>query len=299
MLLLALQPTYPMKLASYNDGSRDGQLIVVSRDLSSAHYANGIATRLQQVLDDWNFLSPQLDELYTQLNHGKLRHAFAFDPKLCMAPLPRAYQCIEALSPDEEAAEPLMQQVGSDDFIGACETLRFGAEAMGLGCEPRLAAVCGDVAQGAGPEQALEGVRLLALAGSWLLRQLEPAERARGAGLLQSRPATAFAPVALTPDELGEAWQGGRARLTLQAMVNGRKSGGAGSETGARWHLGQLIAHATRTRRLRAGSIVGSGPLDLQALPALKFGDSLRLELKSPDGLSPFGAIDQDVEALA
>ncbi|MDC6168148.1 fumarylacetoacetate hydrolase family protein, partial [Paucibacter sp. XJ19-41] len=114
-----------------------------------------------------------------------------------------------------------------------------------------------------------------------------------------SRPATAFAPVALTPDELGEAWQGGRARLTLQAMVNGRKSGGVGSETGGRWHLGQLIAHAARTRRLRAGSLVGSEPLDLQALPALKFGDSLRLELKSADGLSPFSAIDQDVEALA
>eukprot|EP01137_Pigoraptor_chileana_P010039 Opistho-2@59121 len=148
-LLCRLLPP-PMKLATYKDGSRDGQLVVVSRDLSQAHYANGIATRLQQVLDDWGFLSPQLDELYTQLNHGKLRHAFNFEPKLCMAPLPRAYQWADGSAyinhvelvrkargaelPASLYTDPLMYQGGSDDFLGACEPARFISEATHVLC---------------------------------------------------------------------------------------------------------------------------------------------------------------------
>ncbi|QPF71935.1 fumarylacetoacetate hydrolase family protein [Roseateles sp. DAIF2] len=326
-----------MKLATYKDGSRDGQLVVVSRDLSQAHYANGIATRLQQVLDDWNFLSPQLEELSTTLNHGKARHAFAFDPKLCMAPLPRAYQWADGSAylnhvelvrrargaevPESFYLDPLMYQGGSDDFLGAMEPARFVSEAMGIDFEAELAVITGDVAMGAGPEQALEGVRLLALVNDWSLRNLIPAELAKGFGFFQSKPATAFGPVAVTPDELGEAWKGGRVHLSLQSQWNGRKVGQCEAGPEMTFHFGQLIAHIAKTRNLRAGSIVGSGTVsnkdwsrgysciaEKRAIETIetgepktefmKFGDTIRIEMKGLDGQSLFGAIDQDVVSL-
>ena len=307
-----------MKLATYKDGSRDGQLIVVSRDLSQAHYANGIATRLQQVLDDWGFLSPQLDELYTQLNHGKLRHAFNFEPKQCMAPLPRAFQWLTGgayqAQAGERLSEPELAQGAGDDFLGPCEPALFAAEAMGLDFEAGLAVMTGDVACGTAPAQALEGVRLLALVNGWRLRNVL-------ANDLHSRPCCAFSPVAVTPDELGAAWSGGRVDLPLQTMWNGRKIGlcEAGEDMG--FHFGQLLAHAAKTRRLRAGTVVGSGPVrnqnagrgyasiaDKRALEIfasgqakteyMQFGDSIRIEMKGRDGLSVFGAIDQDTTSL-
>src|SRR5688572_23095378 len=153
-----------MKLASYKDGSRDGQLVVVSRDLSMAHYANGIATRLQQVLDDWNFLSPQLEDLYTSLNHGRARHAFPFDPQMCMAPLPRAYQWADGSAylnhvelvrkarnaevPESFYTDPLMYQGGSDDFLGPCDDIVVPSEKMGIDFEAEIAVVTGDVPMG-------------------------------------------------------------------------------------------------------------------------------------------------------
>ncbi|MDN3919567.1 fumarylacetoacetate hydrolase family protein [Roseateles violae] len=326
-----------MKLATYRDGSRDGQLLVVSRDLSQAHYANGIATRLQQVLDDWGFLSPQLEDLYVQLNHGKLRHAFAFDPKQCMAPLPRAYQWADGSAfinhvelvrkargaevPASFYTDPLMYQGGSDDFLGPCEPARFVSEAMGIDFEAEIAVVTGDVAMGAGPEQALEGVRLLMLANDWSLRHLIPAELAKGFGFFQSKPATAFSPVAVTPDELGGAWVGGRVELALQSMWNGRKVGQCEAGPEMTFHFGQLIAHIAKTRHVRAGSIVGSGTVSnkdwkngysciaekraIETIEAgeaktefMKFGDTIRIEMKGRDGQSIFGAIDQDVAPL-
>ncbi|MBB4843226.1 fumarylacetoacetate (FAA) hydrolase [Paucibacter oligotrophus] len=326
-----------MKLATYHDRSRDGQLVVVSRDLSQAHYANGIATRLQQVLDDWGFLSPQLEELSISLNQGKLRHAFNFEPKQCMAPLPRAYQWadgsaylnhMELLSkargaelPESYGLDPLMYQGGSDDFLGACEPARFASEAMGIDFEAKLAVITGDVPMGASPDQALDGVRLAVLANDWSLRTLIPAELAKGFGFLQSKPATAFSPVAVTPDELGAAWRGGRVDLSLQSMWNGRKVGQCEAGPEMAFHFGQLIAHLARTRNVRAGSIVGSGSVsnkdwshgysciaEKRAIEAIeggvakteymKFGDSIRIEMKGRDGLSVFGAIDQDVVAL-
>ncbi len=317
-----------MKLATYKDGSRDGQLVVVSRDLSQAHFATATATRLQQVLDDWNFLSPQLQDLYVTLNHGRARHAFAFDPRLCMAPLPRAYQFVEAaaypqhqarLGPGEPAAAaPTLVQRASDDFLGAHDDAWFGAEAWGIDFGAGLAVLTADVAMGASPEQALDGVRLIVLANSWCLRQLEADERAGGGPALQSRPAAAFGPVAVTPDELGEAWRGGRAQLTLQSTCNGKRLGlnEAGPEMA--WHFGQLIADLAKTRNLRAGAMVGAGtvsnadaakghaciaekraveaPDQGQAgTPFLKTGDRVRIEVKGRDGLSLFGAIEQRV----
>ena len=323
-----------MKLATYKDGSRDGQLIVVSRDLATAHYANGIATRLQQLLDDWNFLSPQLEDLYTQLNHGKQRHAFAFDPKLCMAPLPRAYQWADGSAyinhvelvrkargaevPESFYTDPLIYQGGSDDFIGACDPARFVNEAMGIDFEAEIAVITGDVKIGATPEQALEGVRLLMLVNDWSLRNLIPAELAKGFGFFQSKPATAFSPVAVTPDELGEAWKGGRVDLSLQSMWNGRKVGQCEAGPEMTFSFGQLIAHIAKTRNVRAGSIVGSGTVsnkdwsrgysciaEKRAIETIesgaaktefmRFGDSIRIEMKGRDGQSVFGAIDQEV----
>ena len=264
-----------VKLATYKDGSRDGQLVVVSRDLASAHYATGIATRMQQALDDWNFIAPQLQDLSETLDNGKARHAFAFDPKLCMAPLPRAYQWADGsaylnhvklvrraggidMSANFEA-DPLMYQGGSDDLLGPCDDARFASEDWGIDFEAEVAVVSGDVPMRSTPEQALEGIRLLMLANDWSLRRLVPAELDKGFGFFQSKPATAFSPVAVTPDELGDAWQGGRVHLTLTSAWNGAIVGRCEAGPEMTFHFGQLIAHAAKTRNVRAGSIFGSG----------------------------------------
>ncbi len=325
-----------MKLASYKDGSRDGQLVVVSRDLSSAHYATGIATRLQQVLDDWGFLSPQLEDLYTTLNHGKARHAFAFEPAKCMAPLPRAYQWADGSAfinhvelvrkargaevPESFYTDPLMYQGGSDDFIGPSDAIVCASEAWGIDFEAEVAVVTGDVAMGSSPDAALEGIRLLMLANDVSLRNLIPAELAKGFGFFQSKPATAFSPVAVTPDELGAAWQGGRVHLNLESVWNGRRVGMCGAGPEMTFHFGQLIAHLCKTRNARAGSIVGSGTVSNRDLSRgysciaekraietieggapktefMKFGDTIRIEMKGADGMSLFGAIEQRVAA--
>ena len=327
-----------MKLATYKDGSRDGQLVVVSRDLGQACFATGTATRLQQVLDDWNFMSPQLQDLYVALNQGKARHAFAFDTRQCMAPLPRAHQWVEGLAylnhrdllhpagsaplPDKLRGEPLLGQRGSDDFLGPCDEAWFGSEAWGIDFSAELAVITGDVEMGASPGEALDGVRLLLLANGWTLREFVPAEQARCSGGVQSRPTTAFSPVAVTPDELGEAWRGGRLHLTLQSSWNGKKVGLSEAGPEMSFHFGQLIATLAKTRKLRAGSLVGSGTVshkdpargyhciaEKRALETraqgeprtgyLVTGDSIRIEMKGRDGLSVFGAIDQRVSAPA
>ncbi len=335
-----------MKLATYKDGSRDGQLVVVSRDLSAAHYATGIAQTLQQVLDDWNFLAPQLQDLSVTLNHGKARHAFAFDPAMCMAPLPRAYQWADGSAylnhvelvraarqsevPQSFYTDPLMYQGGSDDFIGPCDPVVVASEDFGIDFEAEIAVVTGDVPMGSTPEQALDGVRLLMLANDVSLRNLIPAELAKGFGFFQSKPATAFSPVAVTPDELGDAWQGGRVHLTLQSTWNGRKVGMCDAGPEMTFHFGQLIAHICKTRNVRAGSIVGSGTVSNQAVEVngrkewpkgysciaekraietildgkpstgfMKYGDTIRIEMKGRDGQSVFGAIDQEIAPLA
>jgi fumarylacetoacetate (FAA) hydrolase len=262
-----------MKLATYKDGSRDGQLVVVSRDLSTAHYATGIASKLQQVLDDWNFLAPQLEDLYTTLNQGKARHAFPFDPAQCMAPLPRAYQWADGSAyinhvelvraarnsevPASFYTDPLMYQGGSDDFIGPCDPVVCASEAFGIDFEAEIAVITGDVPMQTSADDAIESVRLLLLANDVSLRNLIPAELGKGFGFLQSKPATAFSPVAVTPDELGDAWQGGRVHLTLQSTWNGRKVGMCEAGPEMTFHFGQLIAHICKTRNVRAGSIVG------------------------------------------
>ncbi len=271
-----------MKFATLKDGSRDGQLVVVSRDLSTAHYATGIASKLQQVLDDWNFLSPQLQDLYDTLNQGKARHAFPFDPKQCMAPLPRAYQWADGSAyinhvelvrlarnstvPDNYYTEPLMYQGGSDDLLGPCDNVPCVSEAFGIDFEAELAVITADIKMGSTPEQALDGIRLVMLANDWSLRHLIPDELAKSFGFLQSKPATAFSPVAVTLDELGDAWDHGRLHLTAQSQWNGRTVGMCDAGKEMTFHFGQLIAHLCKTRNVRAGSIIGSGTISNKAV---------------------------------
>jgi fumarylacetoacetate (FAA) hydrolase len=326
-----------MKLATLKDGSRDGQLVVVSRDLASAHFAAGIATTMQQLLDDWNFISPQLEDLYATLNGGKARHAFAFDPRQCMAPLPRAHQWADGSAylnhvelvrkargaevPASFYEDPLMYQGGSDDFLGPCDDAVFGSAEWGIDFESEMAVVTGDVDMGTTPEAALESVRLVMLVNDWSLRNLIPAELAKGFGFLQSKPATAFSPVAATLDELGVAWQGGRVHLSLHSTWNGRTVGQTQAGPEMTFHFGQLIAHVAKTRRLRAGSIIGSGTVsnkdwaqgyscvaEKRAIETIEsgapqtafmqFGDTIRIEMSDLAGQSLFGAIDQRVAPL-
>jgi fumarylacetoacetate (FAA) hydrolase len=334
-----------MKLATYKDGSRDGQLVVVSRDLSTAHYATGIATRLQQVLDDWDFMAPQLQDLYDTLNHGKARHAFPFDPALCMAPLPRAYQWADGSAyinhvelvraarnsevPASFYTDPLMYQGGSDDFIGPQDNVVCASEAFGIDFEAEVAVITGDVPMRATPEQSLGGIRLVMLANDVSLRNLIPDELGKGFGFVQSKPATAFSPVAVTLDELSDAWDQGRLHLTVQSTWNGRKVGMCDAGPDMTFHFGQLIAHVCKTRNVRAGSIIGSGTVSNQGVEVkgkkdwpkgysciaekraietildgkpstefMKFGDTIRIEVKGKDGQTVFGAIDQKIVEL-
>ena len=323
-----------MKLASLRDGSRDGQLAVVSRDLTMAHFASGIAGRLQQVLDDWSFLAPQLNDLYQTLNEGRARHAFAFDPAQCLAPLPRAYQWADgsayvnhvelvrrargAEMPESFWTDPLMYQGGSDDLLGARDDIICASEDWGIDFEAEVAVVTDDVPMGTRPEQAAAHIRLLMLVNDVSLRNLIPAELAKGFGFFQSKPATAFSPVAVTPDELGEAWNGRKLVLPLIVDWNGKRVGRAHAGDDMVFDFAQLIAHVCKTRNMRAGSIVGSGTVsnkdttrgysciaEQRALemiaggapvtPFMKYGDTVKIEMFDAGGASVFGAIEQKV----
>jgi fumarylacetoacetate (FAA) hydrolase len=334
-----------MKLATYKDGSRDGQLVVVSRDLSTAHYATGIANKMQQVLDDWGFIAPQLVDLSETLNQGKTRHAFPFDPAMCMAPLPRAYQWADgsayinhvelvraardAVVPESFYKDPLMYQGGSDDFMGAQDDVVCASEDFGIDFEAEIAVITADVPMQSTPDQALEGIRLVMLANDVSLRNLIANELAKGFGFVQSKPATAFSPVAVTLDELGDAWDNGRLNLTVHSTWNGRKVGMCEAGHEMAFHFGQLIAHICKTRNVRAGSVVGSGTVSNQGIEVngkkewpkgysciaekraietildgkpstefMKYGDTIRIEAKGADGQSVFGAIDQKIAPL-
>ncbi|MEO6278991.1 fumarylacetoacetate hydrolase [Roseateles sp.] len=256
-----------MKLASYADGSRDGHLVVVSRDLTQAHYATGIATRLQQVLDDWGFIAPQLEDLAVQLNHGKLRHAFNFEPDKCLAPLPRAYGWAVV---DVEGG--VRREAGS--FSSPHQPLRAAARG-----ELALAAIVGDLSAASDASAALDALRLLTFAVDWRLDD----------ELL----ATQAAPLAVTPDELGDAWAAGRVQARLHALHNGAKQ----PPLDVSAMPGAALARLARLRALRAGQVAGValGTLGLSLAP----GDSLHLDLKTAAGASLFGAIDLELPAPA
>ena len=326
-----------MKLATLKDGSRDGMLVVVSRDLKTAHVADGIAPTLQAALDDWAFIAPQLADLYLLLNEGQARRAFDFDPAACMSPLPRAYQWADgsayvnhvelvrkarkAEMPASFWEDPLMYQGGSDDFIGPMDDIVLAHEEWGIDFEAEVAVVTGDVPMGATPDAAHGQIRLLMLANDVSLRKLIPDELAKGFGFLQSKPATSFAPVAVTPDELGDAWRGGKLHLPLRSSWNGRLVGQPDAGVDMVFNFPQLIAHLAKTRNVRAGSIIGSGTVSnkdaskgysciaeqrcLETIefgepvtPFMRFGDSIRIEMLDEKGKSIFGAIEQAVTRL-
>lgn len=338
-----------MKLATYKDGSRDGQLVVVARDLTTAHYATDMANKLQQVLDDWNFISPQLQDLYDALNRssethsgtGLARHAFPFDPRQCMAPLPRAFQRLGASAylhhrellrqaSGQDATQisptkPLMYQGGSDNFAGPCDAVPCVEVGQALDFEAQLAVITGDVPMGASPAQALDGIRLVLLANELNLRHLMASDLSQESGFVQSKPLVAFSPVAVTLDEFGSGadsvWQQGRLNLTLQCDWNARAVGRCEAGPEMSFHFGQLIAHLCQTRAVRAGSVLGGGPVSnldashgysciaekraletlQEGLPRtgfLQVGDTLRIEMLGRDGASVFGAIEQKIVSV-
>ncbi len=323
-----------MKLATLKDGTRDGQLMVVSRDLKTAQLADGIARSLQRALDDWTFISPQLDAIYQELNRGGARRSFDFEPQNCMAPLPRAFQWADGSAyvnhvelvrkargaelPASFWDEPLMYQGGSDDFLGPNDDIVLAHEEWGIDFEAEVCVITDDVPMGATADQAHQRIRLLMLANDVSLRNLIPEELAKGFGFLQSKPATSFSPVAVTPDELGDAWKGGKVHLPLLSTWNDKVVGKPHAGVDMVFNFPQLIAHLAKTRNVRAGSIIGSGTvsnkdakrgysciaeqrcLEMIATgapltPFMAFGDTIRIEMLD-DGKSVFGAIAQTVK---
>jgi fumarylacetoacetate (FAA) hydrolase len=326
-----------MKLATLKDGSRDGQLVVVSRDLTLAHHAAGIASRLQVVLDDWNFFAPQLEDLYQDLNEGRARHAFPFDPGLAMAPLPRAYQWADgsayvnhielvrkargAEMPESLWKDPLMYQGASDDLLGPRDDIVCPSEEFGIDFEAEVAVITDDVPMGTTRADAGGHIRLLMLVNDVSLRNLIPAELGKGFGFFQSKPATGCSPVAVTPDELGDAWKDGKIHLPVVVHWNQVKVGEPNAGDDMTFDFPQLVAHVTKTRNARAGSIIGSGTVSnrdrsrgycciaekrsLEMIEAggastsfMKYGDSVRIEMFDKHGRSVFGAIEQKVAPL-
>jgi fumarylacetoacetate (FAA) hydrolase len=334
-----------MKLATLKDGTRDGRLVVVSRDLTQASEAFNIAPTLQKALDEWDRAAPRLADLAGQLEHGSVP-SFRFHEHECSSPLPRAYQWADgsayvnhvelvrkargAEMPASFWTDPLMYQGGSDSFLGPRDPIKMADEAWGIDMEGEVAVVTGDVPMGISPQDARHSIRLVMLVNDVSLRGLIPAELAKGFGFFQSKPSSAFSPVAVTPDELGDAWDGGRLHLPLHVDLNDKPFGRANAGIDMTFDFGTLIAHAARTRPLAAGSIIGSGtvsnkgedgdagrPVDqggrgysciaeLRMIETirtgkastsfLRFGDKVRIEMQDAKGRSIFGAIEQVVE---
>jgi fumarylacetoacetate (FAA) hydrolase len=323
-----------MKFASLRNQTLDGQLLLVSRDLQRATLADDIAPNLITVLQNWDVLLAPLQQRYAALNAGSLPQAFAFAPEKCAAPLPRSPQWLDGSaflnhvrlmekafnSPNNPLLEsqPMMYQGASDDFLGPHADSPLPSEADGIDFEGEFGVIVGAVPMSATPAAALQRVRLIVQINDWSLRGLGPHEMKTGFGFLQAKPSTAFAPVAVTPDELGEAWTDGRVHLNLRCDYNGARFGEANGRE-MHFHFGELIAHAAHTRRLAAGTIVGSGTVSNVSRSAgssciaerrvieiidqgaaqtgyMKFGDRIRMQAQYPDGTAgPFGVIDQRV----
>lgn len=324
-----------MKLASLDDGTRDGQLVVVSRDLKTAHVADGIAPSLRAALDDWAFIAPQLDLLYRRLNDDTPRRAFDFDPAACLAPLPRAGSRVEGAAwlhhhelerraagsalPDAWRDTPVLRQAAGDGFLGAQADIVLAHAEWDIDFGAGLAVVSGDVPQGANPDAALSGVRLLLLSNEITLQRLVADEMATGLGLFASKPATAFAPVAVTPDELGDAWRGGKVHLPLKVVWAGNPVGHLEAGEDMTFNFPQLLAQLARARAVCAGTIVGAGVVANRTTkrhtpgyasiagqrwqeildggeavtPFMRFDDTIRIEMLDERGKSLFGAIAQ------
>ena len=333
-----------MKLATIKSAGRDGRLHLVSRDLTRAIPARSAAT-LQAALDSWAETAPLLEIEAIELATGRRTDAVVFDPAACAAPLPRAYQWADgsayvnhvelvrkargAEMPPSFWTDPLMYQGGSDSFLGPRESIQMADEAWGIDFEAEIAIVTDDVPMGVAAKAALGHIKLVMLVNDVSLRNLIPGELAKGFGFFQSKPSSAFSPIAVTPDELGDAWRDGKLHLPLLTHVNSASFGRPDAGRDMTFDFGQLIAHAARTRPLAAGTIIGSGTVSNKGddggpgrpvaqggagyaciaeqrtvevlltgaakTPFLKFGDRVRIEMLDRSGASIFGAIEQDV----
>jgi fumarylacetoacetate (FAA) hydrolase len=333
-----------MKLASLK-GGRDGKLIVVSGDLSRAADASPIARTLQAALDDWESVAPKLAALAERIDDSS-DSSFAFDQRACAAPLPRAYQWVDgsayvnhvelvrkargAEMPASFWSDPLMYQGGSDAFLAPRDPILMADEDYGIDMEAEVAVITGDVPMGVSRDKAASAIRLIMLVNDVSLRNLIPAELAKGFGFFQSKPSSAFSPVAITPDELGDAWDGRKVHLPLVVDVNGKPFGRAEAGRDMTFDFPTLIAHAAKTRPLAAGTIVGSGTVSNKdssggagrpiakgglgysciaelrmvetiaegkpSTPFLRFGDTVKIEMLDRQGRTIFGAIDQEVK---
>jgi len=319
-----------MKLASLKDGSRDGRLVVVSRDLSRCADAAPLAATMQYAIEHWDAVAPGLQSVYEMLNAGKLPSHIVFDPTQAMSPLPRTHQFVDAsaflnhgnimeqaynLTVKKTEGIPILVQRQSDDFRGPCDDYPFPAEADSGDFEGEFAVVVDDTPMGCGAALAQSKIRLLMILNDVSMRAHLFRELQMGFGLINAKPATVFGPVAVTPDELGDAWQDGRVHLDMRVSRNGERFG----EPNGRemdWSFGELLAHLAYNRNLRAGTILGSGTVSNRGhrtvgsaclaerravekidtgdstTPFLKFGDRLRFEVLDSSGQSIFGAID-------
>ncbi|GAA4651119.1 fumarylacetoacetate hydrolase family protein [Kistimonas scapharcae] len=322
-----------MKLASLADG-RDGKLVVVSRDLKQAAAVPKIAGTLQQAMDDWDEKASRLNEVYELLNRGEWPDAFGLEPEQCGAPLPRAFQWLDgsayvnhvelvrkargAEMPENFWTDPLMYQGVSDNLLGPCDDVHVASEDWGIDFEAEVVVLTDDVPMGVSPEQAASHIKLLTLVNDVSLRNLIPAELGKGFGFLQSKPASAFAPVVVTPDELGDAWQDNKVHLPLRVELNNELFGQPNCGVDMTFDFARLISHAAMTRHLGAGTLLGSGTISntdrssgscclaeqrmLEIIeageaqtPFLRFGDHVRIEMLDAKGKSVFGAIDQRI----
>jgi fumarylacetoacetate (FAA) hydrolase len=324
-----------MKLGSLKEGGRDGTLIVVSRDLSRAVRATGIAATLQHALEDWSNVAPRLNALSESLNDGDADGVFEVDVKALAAPLPRAYEFVDgsaylphvervrrarnAEMPASFYTDPLMYQATSAGFYGPRDAVRVVSEEYGIDLEAEIVVITDDVPMAVTPEQAGAHIQLIGLVNDVSLRNLIPGELAKGFGFLQSKPRSALSPVFVTPDELGDAWRDNKVHLPLLTHINGEWFGAPEAGVDMQFDFAQLVAHAAKTRPLSAGTVVGSGTIanedtskgascfaekrTLETLrdgkpstPFMKFGDVVRIEMKNRDGNSIFGVIEQRIE---
>jgi fumarylacetoacetate (FAA) hydrolase len=322
-----------MKLASLKSG-RDGQLVVVSRDLNRAVGAYDIAPTLQIALENWASVASALQERSAALESGSAEGAFDFDPNAVAAPLPRSYHWADGSAyvthvelvrkargaelPESFWTDPLMYMGASDAFIGPVDDIEVETEEWGIDFEAEVTVITDDVPAGVTPEQARSHIKLVALCNDVSLRNLIPGELAKQFGFYQSKPQTAFTPVAITPDELGDAWDGAKLHLPLHTTLNGRKVGAPNAGVDMTFDFGQLIAHAAKSRALMAGTVIGSGTVANQgspdgscclaevrcletiadgkpSTPFMSFGDRIEIEMIDAEGASLFGKIDQKV----
>ena len=315
--------------------TRDGRLVVVDRELRRAVAVPAIAPTLQAALDDWEQLSPALHEVFDRLESGGDPDAFPLDVRALAAPLPRAYQWLDASAyvnhvelvrkargaemPPEFWTDPLMYQGGSDTLLSATDPIRARDEAWGIDFEAEVAVITDDLRSGASTQEAGEHIRLLMLVNDVSLRGLIPHELAKGFGFLHGKPPTACSPVAITPDELGDAWDGGRLHRPLEVRLGDELFGAPNAGADMTFDFPTLLAHAAKTRPLGAGTLLGSGTVSnvdrsrgscclaerrmLETLelgepktPFLKFGDRVRIEMRDEAGHNLFGTLDQRVE---